>query len=311
MRLDRFDLNLLVVLDTLLEERNVTRASERLHIGQSAGSAALRRLRDHFDDALLVPVGRQLELTPLAKDLVQPVREALLKARQAISARPSFDPSRERREFKLRASDYVISQLVAPALSALARVAPGIRLDLVRPGPAVFEEFERGNFELLILPQQYARRLDHPSVELMQDDHVCLTCKSHPLAGKPMTMDDYFAYGHVIVRLGDDASIPFEEWFLPRDGHQRQIEVAVDSFGLVPYVLQGTQRIATVHRRLAEDAARRFDVHLYPAPFPVRPLVEMLFWPRHLDQDPAHAFVRQVLVSSARSVTDAGRHAPS
>lgn len=303
MRLDRFDLNLLVVLDTLLQERNVTRASERLFIGQSATSAALKRLRDHFDDDLLVPVGRRLELTPLAKGLILPVRETLLKARQAISSRPEFDPAQERRQIKLRASDYVVSQLVAPALSVLAKTAPGIRLDLVRPGPTVFEEFERGGVELLILPQQYARRLDHPSKELMRDDQVCLTCKSHQLVGQDLTMEEYLSYGHVVVRLGDENSIPFEDWFLPRHGRQRTVEVTVDSFCLVPYVLQGTNRIATVHRRLAEDACKRFALHLFQPPFPISPLVELLFWPRHMDQDPAHVFVRQLLLDTAKGTS--------
>ncbi len=99
MRLDRFDLNLLVVLDALLEERNVTRASKRLHIGQSAASAALARLREYFGDELMVPVGRGLMPTPLAQSLAEPVRDTLLRARATIARKPAFDPASAERRF--------------------------------------------------------------------------------------------------------------------------------------------------------------------------------------------------------------------
>ena len=120
MRLDRFDLNLLVVLDALLEERNVTKASERLHIGQSAASGALGRLRDYFGDELLVPVGRKLTLTPLAQSLVEPVRDTLLRARATIARKPGFDPATAERRFSICASDYVTTVLLAAVVCRLA-----------------------------------------------------------------------------------------------------------------------------------------------------------------------------------------------
>src|SRR5690606_27825437 len=101
MRLDRFDLNLLITLDALLETRNVTRASEQLHIGQSACSSALARLRDYFGDDLLVPTARQLLLTPLAEALRNPVSEALFHARKVIIQRPDFDPETAQETFEV------------------------------------------------------------------------------------------------------------------------------------------------------------------------------------------------------------------
>jgi DNA-binding transcriptional LysR family regulator len=301
MRLDRFDLNLLVVLDALLEERNVTRTGERLCIGQSAASAALKRLRDYFEDELLVPAGRRLEPTPLAQSLVGPVRDALLRARAAISLRPSFDPAVADNSFVICASDYIIGVTLARAVALLTARAPALRFDLRRPPRDIAETFERGDIDLIVLPEQYTRSLGHPSRELMRDSHVCMVSADHPLGAADLTMEAYFDLGHVAARLGDEASLSFEEWFLPRYGRQRRVECTVDYFSALPLLVQGTTRIATLHERLANDMAKRFPVKLLPAPFQMEPLVEMMVWPRHKDQDPAHRWMReQIFESSAR-----------
>lgn len=292
LRLDRFDLNLLVVLDALLEERNVTRAGERLCIGQSAASAALKRLRGYFGDELLVAEGRRLELTPLAQSLVAPVRDALLRARAAISLRPSFDPNAATNTFVVCASDYVISVWLARAVRRIAAVAPSLRLDLRRPPADIAEIFERGTIDLIVLPEQYTRKLDHPRQELLRDTHVCMVCADHPLSTGDLTMDTYFDHGHVAARLGDEASLAFEEWFLPRYGRQRRVECTVDYFSALPQLIVGTRRIATLHERLARDMAKRFSVKLLPAPFQMELLIEVMVWPRYRDQDPAHRWLR-------------------
>lgn len=298
MRLDRFDLNLLVALDVLLEERSVTKAGERLHIGQSATSAALKRLRDYFEDQLLVPAGRRLELTPLAESLVGPVRDALLRARAAISIRPNFDPAAASRRFVICASDYLISVLLAPTISRLAVQAPGVRIDLRRPPGDIEETFERGDIDLIALPEQYVGTLDHPSQELLRDNHVCMVCANNPLAAGELTMERYLELGHVAVRLGDEGSFAFEEWFLPRYGRQRRMECMIDYFSALPMLVVNTQRIATLHERLARDMARRFPLKLLPPPFRMHPLVEYIVWPRHMDQDPAHRWLRENIIAA-------------
>ena len=130
MRLDRFDLNLLVVLDALLEERNVTRASPRLHIGPSATSAALGRLRAYFGDELLTPLGRQLRLTPLAQSLVEAVRGALRRARVPITRQPGFDAATVKRRFVVCASDGVTTVQLTQAVRGIAALAPGVTPDV-------------------------------------------------------------------------------------------------------------------------------------------------------------------------------------
>lgn len=305
MRLDRFDLNLLVVLDALLDERNVTRASQRVHIGQSAASAALARLRAYFDDQLLVPVGRQLTLTPLAQDLVEPVRDALLRARAALARRPGFDPATAKRRFAICASDYVTTVMLASVLRRLANQAPGVALDIRSPPAGVVEAFERGDIDLLVMPEQYASRLKHPQLALFQDTQVCMVWAGHTGVQHTLSMADYMAMGHVAVRFGDQRSVAFEEWFLPRYGQQRRIESSVDNFATLPSLVIGTGRIATLHRRLAEHFVAHLPLRVIEAPFAMPPLVETMVWPRHLDADPAHTWLRQLLQDCAAGLVAA------
>lgn len=302
MRLDRFDLNLLVVLDALLEERNVTQASRRLHIGQSAASAALGRLRDYFGDELLVPVGRQLVLTPLAQGLVEPVRDALLRARAAIARKPGFDPATAERRFVVCASDYATTVLLAQAVQRIAALAPGVAVDIRSPPKDVLEAFDRGAIDLLVLPQHYLARLAHPQATLFQDTQVCVVWSGHATVGETLSFDAYMHLGHVAVRLGDAQSMAFEEWFLPRYGRQRRVECCVDNFSTLPLLVVGTQRVVTVHRRLARHFAQYLPLRVIDAPFEMPPLVEVMAWPRHLAHDPAHVWLRGQVLDSAQAL---------
>ena len=200
MRLDRFDLNLLVVLDALLEERNVTKASERLHIGQSATSGALARLRDYFGDELLLPVGRRLMLTPLAQSLVEPVRDTLVRARAAISIKPGFDPATAQRRFSVRASDYVTTVMLAAAVAQLAALAPGVSLDIRSPPRNVAEVLDHGDVDLLVLPEQYVAALDQPQLRLFEDTQVCMVWAGNRQVGESLSFEQYLELGHLAVR---------------------------------------------------------------------------------------------------------------
>lgn len=301
MRLDRFDLNLLVVLDTLLEERNVTRASRRLHIGQSATSGALARLRDYFGDELLVPVGRQLCLTPLAESLVAPVRDTLLRARATIALKPQFDPATAERRFTVCASDYATTVVLAQALEQVAAQAPHLSIDIRAPVRHIAEVFERGSIDLLVMPRQYVEAIKHPSQVWFSDDQVCMVWSGSAAAQGELTFERYLAMGHVAVRFGDDRSLTFEEWFLPRYGKQRRIEVTVDNFSTLPLLVVGTERIATLHRRLARHFARHLPLTLLEPPFEMPALCEMMCWPRYQDMDPAHRWFRQTLLAQVQT----------
>ena len=299
MRLDRFDLNLLVTLDALLEERNVTRAAERLHIGQSAASAALARLREYFGDELLTPVGRDLRLTPAACSLAAPVRDVLMRARATIAVRPQFDPATASREFTICASDYVATVLLADVVQTVAEQAPGITLHVQSPPRDLFDSFERGNIDLLVMPEPYAVRLDHPQVHLFSDSHACLAWTANTHVGEALSFEQFLALGHVSVRFGLPGGTAFEEWLFPEYRDRLRVEISVEGFGLVPLLVVGTQRLAVVHRRLAELAVRHLPLRLLEVPIEMPTLVETLCWPRYVDQDPAHGWLREKICERA------------
>lgn len=310
MRLDHFDLNLLVMLDALLEERNVTKASQRVHIGQSAASGALARLREYFGDELLVPVGRRLMLTPLAESLVEPVRDTLLKARATIARKPQFDPATAERRFLVRASDYVTTVMLSEAMRLIARQAPSVAIDIRSQSRDVFEVFDRGGIDLLVLPRQYMTRIKHSQMPWFEDAQICMVWSGNRMVGETLSFEQYVSMGHVAVRFGDERSLTFEEWFLPRYGKQRRVEASVDNFSTLPLLVVGTQRIATLHHRLAEHFARHLPLRLIKPPFEMPALVEVMCWPRYLDHDPAHKWFREMLLACAQPATVAKVQSP-
>ena len=157
MKLSQFDLNLLVALDALLIEKNVTHAGMRIHLSQSATSAALARLRSFFQDQLLVPVGGKMVLTPMAKTLVKPVRNLLLQAQATIATQARFDPA-SRRRFSVAVSDYAITVFMADALRIVQPLAPHIAFELVPTSERAVEALEAGTLDFLIAPEVFDPR---------------------------------------------------------------------------------------------------------------------------------------------------------
>src|SRR5687768_6327442 len=200
MDLHLFDLNLLVALDVLLTERNVTRAGNRLNLSQSAMSGALSRLRHHFRDELLVPVGRQMVLTPLAEGLVQPVRDILLRIRGTLGSKPQFDPATASRHLSLAVSDYVSEVLLADVLRLARCEAPGITFELRPVGRRAGEDLESGALDFLISPEGYVSP-SQPTEVLFEDSYTCVVWAGNKAVGKTLTLEQYLDLGHVVVNV--------------------------------------------------------------------------------------------------------------
>ena len=312
MRLDRFDLNLLVALDIILDECNVTRASVRLNVGQSAASAALARLREYFGDELLVPVAGRLVRTPIAESLVEPVRDILMRARATLAQRPGFDPASCDRRFLIYASDYAMSVFLSDVVRRVSQLAPSIRLDLRSSMHEVIDVFGRGTIDFLFLPEPYLSTLSAPRERLFEDSHVCMVWAGNTeVSGDTLSLERYMSMGHVAAHFGGESSVAFEEWFLPRYGKQRRVELSVDNFATIPLLLMGTNRIATLHRKQADHFARYLPVRLLETPFALPPLVEVMSWPAHLDQDPAHAWLRAQIQSCVAPLAGVGANQAS
>jgi LysR family nod box-dependent transcriptional activator len=300
MRLGHFDMNLLVARVTLRVSSSVTRASERLHIGASATSSALGRLREHFGDELLMQVGRKMELTPLAKSLAQPVREILLNVQSTVVTRLEFDPAQAKRNFVIRASDYLTTVLLIDVVQRLQREAPGITLHIANMADDVPDQLDRGEVDFVIYPTVSVNP-GHPSQTLFEDRFSCVIWSDNPLVGDTLALEQYLKLGHVAATFGDSRSMSIEALYISKLGLSRSIEVTTTNFNTLPQLVIGTTRIATVHTRLARIYARYLPLRLFPVPFDMPPLVEVMQWHAINNSDPAHAWLRGVLVEQARS----------
>ena len=302
------DLNLLVALDALFAEKSVSRAGERLHLSQSATSGALARLREAYHDPLLVQVGRKMTLTPLAERLVEPVREFLLQAETILNGSPAFDPTTSTRKFRVQMSDYVQTVVMTEALPRLQSLAPGISLELVWNIEGISEPLERGEIDLAVTPASYLSP-GHPSEPLFEDDFTCLIWSGNNRIKRDLSLETYLSLGHVVVRFGRLQQLPsFDEWFVERFGQQRRIEVVTTAFNLVPQLLIGTSRIATLHRRLATFYERYLPLRLIPPPIEIPRLEESMQWHKSRDRDPGTIWLRSVLKTavSKSSLNEAG-----
>jgi LysR family nod box-dependent transcriptional activator len=254
VRLDNFDLNLLVAFEILLEERSVTRAAQRLNVTQSAMSAALKRLRESFQDELLVLHGKRMVPTQHALTLAPEVGAALVRLRSLIATGTGFDPATSKRRFHIDASDYITTVVLVPLIALLQEEAPGVRLDLSLPNTESNRRLENGEIDLLITPEEFLES-DHPRE-------------------RPMTREAFLSSGHVAVRIfGRDS---FIENILSKAVPERRIEVIAQSFIQVPWLLRGTRRLAVMHERLAKVSAPVFGLSFCDAPFDLPIMHEMM-----------------------------------
>jgi LysR family transcriptional regulator, nod-box dependent transcriptional activator len=305
MRYQCVDLNLLIALDVLLAERNVTRAAERMHVTQSAMSGILSRLREHFNDQLLVPVGRSMRLTARAESLVQPIREIVLKIDATLGMQADFEPASAQRNFMIIASDYVSHVLLGEVLRRIESVAPGIGFEIRPSGAGMLQELEQGKVDFLVTPAHLALE-GHPQEMLFEDTYQVVACEQNTALKKGISLDQYRALGHVVYQ-NDQGSRPwFEQWYANQHGNSRRVEVVTHGFTLIPRFIVGTKRIATVQTRLANQFAQSAPVRLHAPPLKTPRLTEVLQWHRYRDDDPAVHWLREQILTVARELPAVG-----
>lgn len=298
MRLDRLDLNQLIALEALLAERSVSRAAQRLFLSQSAMSWTLARLREHFGDPLLVRAGKSMILTPFAAALVAPLCDALLRVRSIVARRPDMPVAETERVLRIVASDYVAHTVLAQAMAVAAREAPRVSLQLhslVDFQPGTFEE---GRIDLLVSahPLLDAR---HPSMPLLSDDYVAVVARENTAVSSSLTMDQYLAAGHVVVRWRGGRIVTMDEAAMrDMDLHRRE-EVVIPHFTLVPPFVLGTARIATVQRRLATILTDHQPLRIVELAFALPSIDIAMQWHRYCDDDPMIRWLRNLLVRVA------------
>lgn len=296
MRYQRLDLNLLTALRALLTERNVTRAAERLYLSQSAMSGILARLREYFDDQLIVPVARRMELTPLGESLVDKVNDLLLMIDATLGTKPEFAPGKSRRHFVVVASDYAVNVLLLDVLRDLHASAPDITLEFRQPTRYAYQDLETGDVDLIIAPEWHERK-GISACELFDDTYRAVVDRNHAEIGDTIGVEQYKAARHVSCENRGPPML--EAWFDKRHPGERRVEVRVPTFSALPALVVGTSRIATMHTRMALQACTQWPVRIARLEFQTPPFIEMLLWHSYRDHDPGLVWIRERLVHHA------------
>ena len=300
MNIASINLNLLVGFAALLDERSVTRAAKRMGVTQPAMSNTLAQLRLLFDDPLFRRSARGLEPTPRALELAEPVRQGLRLLQGALVA-PHFDPARAERTFVLAASDYVEFVLLPPLLQALAREAPGVRIE-VRPWGlhSVPDALARAEADLMLgfydrVPPR------HHDTALFSEDYACIVRRGHPKIKDRLTLSDYLALEHVLVsQLGDSPGSV--DRALAARGKRRRVAARVSHFLMVPWLVARTDLIAAVSRRVAQAYAAPLKLRIFEPPLSLPRAGIGQVWHEQLDGDPGHRWLRTLIERVCREL---------
>lgn len=307
-RLRNLDLNLLLALDALLGERNVSRAAHRLGVRQPSMSASLARLRRHFRDELLRREGNRYQLTELGAQLAARIPAALASVQRVFDATPDFDPAVADREFTIMVSDYAAAILGEPLAELTMRQAPNVRLRFQQNTPPAIDDAEDTLRAVDGIVMPHGILSDVPVTDLYEDSWVCVVAADNPLVGAALTLEDLASLAWVVTYHGPTAFTPALRQ-LQTLGVEPDIQAVTESFLATPFLVAGTSRIALLQASLARRLAAAAGVRVLPCPWDVVPLKEAFWWHRFNEADPAHAWLRATLAEAGRMVME--RYGPA
>ncbi|MCJ1885168.1 LysR family transcriptional regulator [Pseudomonas sp. LA21] len=294
--LRRIDLNLLVILDALLDERHVSRAAERLAMTQPAVSHALGRLRDLLDDPLLVRAGNQMQLTRRAFELAGPLREILGGVRRLVLG-DDFDPASAELELRLGMSDYGAWVVLPALLPILRREAPGLHLDVRQASRlGMAEQVARGELDgalgvFPMLPEGLRVQ------RLFEERFVCL-CAIETLAGRQrMELDDYLAAPHLRVALQQSPAEEIDS-HLEKLGRRRKVAATVPHFSVAPGLLAGTDMVLTIAERMLPDDLAAHGLASFDPPMQLARFDFVHIWSEASEEEPARRWLRGKLAQA-------------
>ncbi len=299
VHLGAVDLNLLVALDALLRESQVTRAANRVGLTQSAMSHALARLRDLFDDELLVRTPRGMVLTERAAALALPVREAVRQVTAVLAPPKPFDPRTLRRTFNIGTADYGAIVLLPPLLAKLRTMAPHLVLRLRPPTFEPEADLERGELDLVIAAHPPALPPRLIGARLWRDRFVCVVRKDHPRVGKRMTLARFIELEHAQIAVRGQPGGPVDD-ALAKLGVSRTVVLYLAHFLVAPRVIAESDLVLVLAERIAKQFAPHLGLRVLPVPVDVSGFEIWQLWHGRQQADRAHAWLRGVISEVAR-----------
>lgn len=306
MNLSAVDVNLLIVLDALIETTSVTRAGVRVGLSQPATSHALGRLRELFNDELLVRHGRSMVLTPRAEELGLAVRKWRALTEEVLSPSGAFVPSQARGTLTLAVADYALVTVAGPAVAELHRCAPDLQIALKSVANNTLRERLSTDADaalVLTSPDRIDAGLLYEV--LATDDFVCVVREGHPQVSDRITLEAFCATPHLLISPRGDFNGAVD-LALSAIGRSRSVRMVVPTFYAAPPIVASSDLLLNMNRRYASAVSELHGLRLLPPPLDLPVGSLMLVWHPRVSLDPKHRWARASLAATVRSLTGNG-----
>lgn len=301
MNIALVDLNLLVVFDAVMREKNVTRASKRIGMTQPAVSNALKRLRHLAKDDLFVRTSEGVVPTARAISLGPPIRQAISLVENAFDP-TSFEPKKSSDTFNIAISNYTASIIFPKLAEILEQKAPNINIRSKQLGDVdLLKELEAANIDFIIAGQQLIEGKKFMSASLYEEDFVCVVGKNHPLSNKnKLTIKEFAGAKHLMVTTTGKA-LGFIDYLLDLKGLKRRVAMTVNQFLVAPSIIRKSNMILTCSKRVAE----RFKlekVKILPIPLITETLKLKIIWHKRADSNPGNKWIREQIIDISKNI---------
>jgi DNA-binding transcriptional LysR family regulator len=296
--LANFDTGLLITLDALLKDQNVTHAAERLNITQSALSARLTRLRQLLNDPLFIPAasGRGMIPTPHATALQPELAKLLERLSDFFNAAHVFDPQNSNRVFRIAATDNPAAILAPDLIPMIKAQAPNVKIAFMLPDKArIATHLEQGDVDLFVGTAEDGSN-ELIATTLFEDEFVTAQRIGHPRGHQPLTLDEFCSLDHLLISTSGGQFQGMIDAALAVVGRERAVSVSIQSYALAPLVLSNSDCICTLPRRFLERF--RTVLEIYATPLVLPPFQMILFWHPRMQTDPAHKWLRNQLTQA-------------
>ncbi|UPQ84648.1 MULTISPECIES: LysR family transcriptional regulator [Pseudomonadaceae] len=300
MNLNKVDLNLFIVFDAIYTEANLTRAGQIVGITQPAVSNALARLRETFNDPLFVRTAQGMVPTPMAQNIIGPVRNALQLLRVSVQESRTFNPLQANKTFRISMTDLTEAVVLPPLFQRLRRLAPNVKIEsMLAKRRETTKELAAGRLDFAMdAPLNTDPQVRH--VKLLEDRYVCAMRRGHPMAKDKLSVEEYLSLSHIHIS-SRRSGLGMVDLALGKMGQQRKIGLRSQHYMMATQVIQQTDMAVTVPERFA----RRHDLHQVPLPVEIPPLETHIYWHESTDQDPANRWMREQMIEIAQQVTAA------
>jgi DNA-binding transcriptional LysR family regulator len=296
--LRQVDLNLLLALHALLEERHVTRAAKRCFLSQPAMSRALERLREMFGDALLIRSGRAYERTVRAESLLGEL-QSLLPRLEAMVRGEEFDPQRSQERFRLAVTHHASITLIPPLIRRIRTEAPDVRLDVSQWEERAYDAVIAGRLDTALSAEHPPSGLE--SEVLFEVDFICVVGAAQKVHPPRLTLAQYLQLPHVAVETWTGQQTPVDRP-LAQFGAKRRVVLSVPFFSAAIFAVANTDLVLTAPRKLTKVVRPLDGVRLVEPPREIKPFPYFMTWHARLNEEPAHAWFREQVRTAARTI---------